>query len=290
MVTKMELSLVIPAYNEEKNIKAVVDSYSASFSKIPNLEFEIIVVNDNSKDTTLEILNKMENIKLLNNELNSGYGFSLKRGIRNSSYDLIMITDADGSYTNYDAVNLVNSYSGEDMLVGSRTGSNVNIQLYRRPAKFILNNYASFLSYSKVPDVNSGLRIFKKQKYKKYKKYLPDAFSFTTTITLSMINSRENVKFIPIDYLKRGGISKINPIRDFLTFMSLITKLSLYFNPLKIFSLISVLLLSLAISVFAYCKYYNFILPDVFLTSTISTAVIVFCMGLIADLINVRSK
>ena len=286
----MKLSLVIPAYNEEKNVKEVLESYIAKLSAIDDLEFEVILVNDNSSDSTLEIVSKMNNVILINNSTNSGYGFSLKKGIAASSFDLIMITDADGSYTDYDASNLVNSYSGEDMLIGSRNGKNVNIQLYRRPAKFILNRYASFLSYSKVPDVNSGLRIFKKEKYHKYKRFLPDAFSFTTTITLSMINSRETVKFVPIDYLKRGGISKISPVKDFITFMSLITKLSLYFNPLKIFTVFSFLLLILAAGVFSYFKFYDYLIPDVFLTSLISTSVIIFCMGLIADLINVRTK
>jgi hypothetical protein len=105
-----------------------------------------------------------------------------------------------------------------------------------------------------------------------------------------MINSREKVKFIPIDYLKRGGISKINPVKDFLTFMSLITKLSLYFNPLKIFSSISILLLLFAISLFSYCKYYDILIPDVLLITTLFTAVLVFCLGLLADLINMRVK
>ena len=284
----MEISLIIPVYNEEKNVKEVITSYINEFEAIANLKFEIIIVNDNSTDTTPKILSELENISVINNENNSGYGFSLKRGISQSLYDLIMITDADGSYTHYDAANLINKYNGEDMIVGSRNGNNVNILFYRRPAKFILNKYASFLAYSSIPDVNSGLRLFRKEAYKKYKRFLPDAFSFTTTITLSMINSREKVKFVPIDYLKRGGISKINPVRDFLNFLTIITKISLYFNPLKIFTIISFLLLISSLSIFAYFEYFNLLLPDVLLTSMIFTSVIIFSMGLLADLINKR--
>ena len=199
----MEISLVIPVYNEQKNVRDVVLSYIKEFKTIKNLEFEVIVVNDNSTDSTPEILSELENISVINNETNSGYGFSLKKGINQSSYDLIMITDADGSYTSYDAVRLINKFENHDMLVGSRTGAKVHIQMYRRPAKFFLNNFASFLSRQKVPDVNSGLRIFNKKSYDIYKHLLPDAFSFTSTITLSMINDGKNVDFIPINYLKR---------------------------------------------------------------------------------------
>ena len=77
----MQLSLVIPAYNEEKNVKDVVENYYKTFQSIDNLEFEIIVVNDNSTDLTSEIVSKIKKVKLINNNINSGYGFSLKKGL-----------------------------------------------------------------------------------------------------------------------------------------------------------------------------------------------------------------
>ena len=101
-----------------------------------------------------------------------------------------------------------------------------------------------------------------------------------------MINAGERVRYIPINYLKRSGSSKIRPVHDFLNFMRLITKLTLYFNPMRIFSLISLVLLFSAFGIFSYCKYYYLQIPDILLISLIFTGITTFNLGLLADLIN----
>ena len=285
----MKLSLVMPAYNEEEHVEQVILDYQKHLNSVPGLEYEIIVVDDCSSDSTKDFLDNISGIKTLSNKINSGYGFSLKAGIAVAKYENIMITDADGSYPPQDAVRLINKFISQDMIIGSRTGDNINIPMYRRPAKFFLNNFASFLSRQKVPDLNSGLRIFKKKSYEIYRHLLPNAFSFTSTITLSMINDGKNVDFLPIDYLKRSGTSKIRPIQDFLNFTKLIIKMTLYFNPLKIFTLISGFMLILALSIFIYCKYYDFQLPDILLVSLIFTGITTYNLGLLADLVNSKS-
>ena len=141
----MNLSLVIPVFNEEENIEEVVLDYQSKMTSIEKLTYEIIIVDDCSRDKTSEILEGLSDIRVLRNNSNSGYGFSIKKGIRESKYNLIMITDGDGSYPSEDAAELVKSVSDEDMLIGSRSGSDVSIPLLRRPAKFFLNNYSGWI-------------------------------------------------------------------------------------------------------------------------------------------------
>jgi len=175
---------------------------------------------------------------ILTHPENKGYGASLKTGIRSAKGDIIVITDADGTYPSTVIPELVRALEDEgyDMAVGARTGRDVNIPPVRRPAKFILKKLADYLSETKIPDLNSGLRAFRKDLAFKYFHLLPSGFSFTTTITLALLSDGYNVKYVPIDYLQRtGGKSKIRPLKDFMNFMLLIVRVSCYFNPLKVF-------------------------------------------------------
>ncbi len=229
------LSVIIPAYNEADSIAAVVGSLRKTLDE-SGLEHEIIVVDDGSTDGTAATLVGMK-VRILTHPENKGYGASLKTGIRDAKGDVIVITDADGTYPVQMIPSLVRELDeGYDMAVGARTGKDVNIPLVRRPAKFILKKLADYLSETKIPDINSGLRAFKKELALKYFHLLPQGFSFTTTITLALLSDGYNVKFMPIDYMSRqGGKSKIRPLKDFSNFILLIVRVICYFNPLKVF-------------------------------------------------------
>jgi hypothetical protein len=121
------------------------------------------------------------------------------------------------------------------MVVGARTGKKVSIPLLRRPVKSMLNAYASFLAGKPVPDLNSGLRIFHKSIAQQYWKLFPERFSFTSTLTMCCLTNGHRTFFKPINYYKRVGSSTIHPIKDTIRFLELLTKLSLYYNPLRIF-------------------------------------------------------
>ena len=228
------ISIVIPVYNEEL---ALVETIQAVKDALKNVseQHEIIVVNDGSKDKTRETLKQIQNIHAINNAYNLGYGASLKKGIKAAKYNWILITDADGTYPVKDIPKLIQERSNYDMVVGARISKNVHVPAMRRPAKWILTQLAQFLTSKKIPDLNSGLRIFKKDIAMEFWHLFPSRFSFTTTITLACLTNDYLVKFIPIDYYKRKGKSTVRPINDFMHFNKVIFKIVLYFNPLRFF-------------------------------------------------------
>lgn len=233
------ISVVIPAHNEEKAIGAVLDEL---IEVLEGQTYEIIVVDDGSTDNTTKIVQQKKSVKFIHHPQNMGYGAAIKTGIKNAINDLIMIIDGDGSYPVNAIPKLLKEAGEYDMVVGARTGKEVKIQLYRRPAKWFLSKLANYLAETKIPDLNSGMRIFRKEDVMKFFNILPSGFSFTTTITLAYLSNDYNVKYVPIDYHERAGKSKIKPFRDGFNFIMLIVRTITYFNPLKVFLPISIVL------------------------------------------------
>ena len=235
------ISIVIPVYNEERAIKDTINSIKYTIKNVKEYNFEIIAVNDCSKDNSKEILDNIEGIKVIHNISNKGYGASLKKGIKLSHGKWILITDADGTYPIKDIPQLIKYIKDYDMVVGARKGKNVSIPLLRRPAKWFLNKLASYLAQTNIPDLNSGLRIFKKEIALTFWNLFPERFSFTSTITMACLTNGYDVKYTSIDYYKRKGKSTIHPIKDFIGFNSLLLKLIVYFKPLRFFMPIAVI-------------------------------------------------
>jgi hypothetical protein len=175
-----------------------------------------------------------------------------------------------------------------DMVVGARIANKVEIPLIRKPAKWFITKLASYLTGTKIPDLNSGLRVMRKGIVEKYIRILPDGFSFTSTITLVMLTNGYCAKYVPIDYFKREGKSKIRPIRDTLNFVQLIIRTVLYFNPLKIFIPLSLFLVLLAFTVLFGSWLLLGKAMDVSFAVILMTSVIIMAIGMLADLINKR--
>lgn len=282
-------SLVIPAYNEEHGIGPVLQHMQEILQASP-YPYEIVVVDDGSQDNTAEVIRRYPDITLISHPVNQGYGASLKTGIRLAHYDLICITDADGTYPNERVFELL-AYAMEkssDMVVGARTGEQVAIPLIRRPAKWCIGQLANFVSGRPIPDINSGFRVMRRDAVMPFWHILPDGFSFTTTITLCMLTSNYLVEYMPINYHARVGRSKIKPIRDTLRFIHLILRIGLYFVPLKIFLPLSVLLLALATAWAAFTHFVLGRLADVSTLIIMMTGVQVAMLGLLAEIINHR--
>ncbi len=226
------ISVVIPAYNEENGIGPVLDTLKSVLDNA-YVDYEIIVVNDGSSDGTATAA-EGHGVRLIQHRKNRGYGASLKTGIRAAINDTIVITDADGTYPSEAIPELLTLFESSDMIVGARVGQNVNIPFIRRPPKWVLRKLAEYVSGEEIADLNSGLRVFSRQAALRYFNILPDKFSFTTTITVAMIADGFQVGYLPIDYHKRSGKSKIVPW-DFVEFVSLVLRLSMLFSPLKVF-------------------------------------------------------
>jgi len=282
----MNVSIVIPAYNEEKGISGTIDGVVEAIKPL-SIEYELIVVNDGSTDKTAKIV-KSKNIKIINHEENKGYGASIKTGIRCSQYENILIIDADGTYPTEKLPDLLGYTNSSDMVVGARTGKKVQIPLIRRPAKWLLNKLANYLVERDIPDLNSGFRVFRKDIVEKYVHILPNRFSFTTTITLAMISDGYKVHYEAIDYHKREGHSKIRPL-DALNFLILIIRTITYFNPLRFFLPFSAVLFGLGVVRLCYDIFWLHNLTDS-TTLLFLFALQVGLIGIVADLIVKRSR
>lgn len=230
-------TIVVPCYNEEGFIAETIENLS-SLTGVSDC-YEILVVDDGSDDGTASILEEMikkyANLRIITHSVNRGYGAALKTGIRHSVADLVAITDADGTYPNERLPELVARCATCDMVVGARTGQNVIYSKLRAFPKMFLRRWISWLSRTPVPDINSGMRVFRKKVAEEFFGVLPDTFSFTITITLAMLTNYRKVEFIPIDYAPRVGTSKIKPVRDTIRFVVLILRTATYFAPVRVF-------------------------------------------------------
>jgi len=302
METKLKqynFSVVIPCYNEALAVSKTAKEIYLTLKNWEENEdvqlcFELIFVNDGSTDETTEKLSILEedheNLKVIDSKINCGYGASLKKGILASKYDSIIITDADGTYPNERIPELIKGLENNDMVIGARIGKNVQIPTLRRPVKWLLLQYARWMSKADIKDLNSGLRSMKKDMVFRFWNMLPNAFSFTSTITLSMHIEGLNVSYLPIDYHARIGNSSIKPVQDTLRFFSLVLRTVMYFKPLQILGTIGLVMLFGSICIGITGKMFLGEVPDVISVSMFSTGSIFIGLGLLGDLINARRQ
>ena len=280
-----KVSVVIPAYNEEGGLADVVNGLRAIMMGTGR-PFEIIIVDDGSEDGTLAVARGL-GVTVVTHPVNRGYGWALKTGIRAASGEHILICDGDGTYPPESIPGLLAHADEHDMVVAARTGESVEIPIFRRLAKGILRRLAIYLSESEIPDLNSGLRVFRREAAMAYFSILPSGFSFTTTITLAMLCNEGSVVYIPINYAKRRGRSKIRPLRDTMNFLILIMRTILYFNPLRIFLPVSLIIGAC----FAVSLAYDLIVLKDLTEKTLIFmfgAIQLMAIGVLADLITKR--
>jgi glycosyltransferase involved in cell wall biosynthesis len=280
------LSIIIPAYNEERAIVPVVEQVRDAMESFPH-DFEILVVDDGSDDQTAAEA-RTTGVRVVQHRQNRGYGEALKTGIRHACFERIAIIDADGSYPAQEIPRLAALLDDAEMVVGARTGADAAIPLIRRPAKRMLTWLASYLTGVKIPDLNSGLRLFRRALAIEFFDLLPSKFSFTTTITLAALNSGYLVEFLEVDYYARTGRSKIRPIQDTFNFFMLVLRLTLIFRPLKIYLPVAAALALLAAAVagvgwFVFGKIF-----DNTALILLSAAFQSVAIGMLADVVNVR--
>ena len=277
----MELSVVIPAYNEENAVRSTIDDVREHLDPL-GIPYEIIVVDDASQDATRARAQET-GVIVTYNDVNSGYGASLKRGIKMAQYDYVAIMDADGTYPARFLPEMLALCRDQDMVVGDRGAAMKNVPLLRKPAKKFLFAFASFLAERKINDLNSGMRVFRKTELIPFLPLLPQNFSFTTTITLCMTSNGKRMIYTPIEYGKRVGKSKIRPI-DFLNFIILILRISTLFNPLRVFIPLGLVFFGLGFLKTLYdLTQWNLSETAVF---SFLAAIMIWSLGLIADMIS----
>jgi glycosyltransferase involved in cell wall biosynthesis len=280
------VSFVIPALNEGESVRALISELIGFLAPHP-FPWEIILVNDGSDASNRQAMERMPadaRVRLLHHDFPSGYGAAIKNGIREARFPWIAIIDADGTYPVASFADLLPRRGNADMVVGSRQNKIRAIPWARRPAKWLITRFASYVARRKIPDVNSGMRVFRREWAEKYRRLLPDGFSLTTTLTIALIRDQARVEFVPIDYLKRRGRSKIRPLRDFSNFVMTILRLSMAFDPLRVVLPLFFTSGALTLGSLARDLYYRNLADTTLFLFLFS--MLILMIGLLADLIN----
>jgi glycosyltransferase involved in cell wall biosynthesis len=238
------LSVVIPAYNEQDGIAALLGEVKAALGGL-SCASEIVVVDDASRDETAGVVSAIEGIRLVRNPVNLGYGHSIMRGIQAARGDVIAICDADGSYDPSSIPALyARTQQGVDHSIGRRTGSNLKRRWMGRD---IYRALCGYVVGTNVPDANSGLRIFRRRVAESLGGELCRGFSFTTSLTLASYMCGYVVSFTDVPYRPRVGKSHVT-FRDVLRTAQYLFQLTATYNPLKLFLPLVVLSGALAVA------------------------------------------
>ncbi len=275
-----QVSVIIPAFNEEEAIGSVVEGIR---EVLPNVE--LIVVDDASTDGTAATARSAGAV-VISHQFNSGYGASLKTGVAASRRGYVLFCDGDGQHQPEDVRRLAQAAEDYDMVVGKRDRQSY-VSPLRMPGKFILNQFARFLLRQKIPDLNSGLRIVKREIINKYLHLMPEGFSFSTTSTFALLKSHYRIGYLPITVQKRTGKSTVRQGKHGLQTVMLMLRLTVLFEPLRVFLPSALVLFLLAVASFIINIFASGRLQ--FGSSTILlgiAALIMFVFGLLCDQIS----
>ena len=272
------VTVVIPALNEEAAMAPTLEALTAMAQGLDG-PCELLVVDDGSSDRTGDIARAL-GARVLRHPQPGGYGHALKTGIRAATYDRIAITDADGTYPVEEIPRLLGLLDqGHTMVVGARTGRHFRRPGLGSPLRALFHLLASFVTGTRIPDPNSGLRVFRKADFLPILDRLPRAFSFTTTSTVILILSGAFVHFTPIAYHQRIGRSKVRLLRDALRVGQTFAEAILTHNPLKLFLLLAMVpALGAVVALVAASGSFAVLLAVILATGSLT----IFALGMLA--------
>ena len=283
------ISIVIPVYNEEEaigdDLALILDAMKDS-----GYDYEVIVVDDGSTDRTAEIVRGFEEIRMIQHPYNRGTGAARTTGLRAARGDVVVMTDGDGTYPNQDIPRLLAEMEahGWDMVVGARRREAGTVRWLRSPAKWFIRTLASYLTNTKIPDLNSGFKAFRRDLALRYLNILPTTHSWVSTITIAFLSDGYIVGYLPIDYYPRKGRSTFHPISDTYNYLSLVVRAVMYFEPLKVLLPVSLALFAIggAKMIYDIFAYHFHFAPSTVIV--ILTAIQIGALGLLADLVAKR--
>ena len=238
-----DVSVVLPIYNEKGHLRTEIDRIRAAL-EASRYSFEIIVVDDGSNDGSQTELATIPGITLITHRRNQGSGAARRTGTTAARGRVVVWTDVDMTYPNDRIPELVDAMDGYDHIVGWRQTEEGTHKLLRTPAKWIIRKLASYLSETDIKDLNSGLRAFRRDVAMQYVHELPKGFSCVTTLTMSFLGNGYSIAFFPIDYFPRAGRSKFHWLRDTRRYILQVIRMTLSYNPLKVFLPIGLVLLT----------------------------------------------
>jgi glycosyltransferase involved in cell wall biosynthesis len=239
-----DVSVVLPCYNERAHVEVEVKRIRAAL-EAAGMRHEVICVDDGSTDGTREVLQAIPGIRVILLPRNQGSGTARRIGTQQARGRVVVWTDADLTYPNERIPELVGELDDTyDQVVGARTSEAGSYKLLRVPAKWAIRKLAAYLTATEIPDLNSGLRVFKRTVAAPYLRLLPPGFSCVTTITLAFLSNGHAIKYVPVDYAKRAGRSKFHPFRDAYNYLLQVLRMVMYFNPLRVLMPVALVLLA----------------------------------------------
>jgi glycosyltransferase involved in cell wall biosynthesis len=280
----LDVSVVLPVYNEKGHLHTEIDRIRAALDASP-YTYEIVVVDDGSDDGSETELATIDGIRLVGHSTNRGSGSARRTGTTVARGRVVVWTDVDMTYPNERIPELVKELDGYDQVVGARRTEQGTHKAFRVPAKWFVRRLACYLTDTDIPDLNSGLRAFRRDVAMQYVHQLPAGFSCVTTLTMSFLSNGYSVKYVPVDYFPRAGRSKFHWWRDTKRYLLQVVRMSLSYNPLKVFLPIGLALLALGAGKLVY----DWIDKDFRLAA--NTLLILFAalqlltIGLLADLV-----
>jgi polyisoprenyl-phosphate glycosyltransferase len=291
----LDVTVVLPCYNEEDHVLLEVERITKAMDA-SEFTYELLVIDDKSTDGTLAVLEEalpgFPHMRLMPFRVNGGSGTARRIGTREAYGRIVVWTDADMTYPNEripEFVRYLRDDLGVDQVVGARATEEGTHRYLRIPAKWLIRKVAEKLSSTKIPDLNSGLRAFRRDVALPYLRLLPPGFSCVTTITMSFLSNQHPVDYIPIEYSKRSGKSKFHFVKDAYRYILQVLRMVMYFNPIKVLMPIALTLLGLSLikGIIDVIRH-NFGITTNAVLLFIS-GLLIFTLALLADLI-VRSR
>ncbi|TDC79604.1 glycosyltransferase family 2 protein [Actinomadura sp. 7K507] len=291
----VHVTIVLPCYNEQDHVIDEIERITKAMDG-SGKTYELLAVDDCSTDATLarlrEAAPRFPQMRVIAFQHNSGSGTVRRIGSQQARGEIVVWTDADMSYPNEripEFVDLLDTDPSIDQVVGARTSEEGSHKALRVPAKWFIRKIAERLTNSRIPDLNSGLRAFRREVSLPYLRLLPPGFSCVTTITIAFLSNQHPVHYTPIDYAKRAGKSKFHFTKDAYRYILQVLRMVMYFNPLKVLMppALWLILIGLGKGVFDMIVHFGYFANNTIMIFV--TGLIIASLALLADLI-VRSR
>ncbi|ASU86414.1 glycosyltransferase family 2 protein [Nocardiopsis gilva YIM 90087] len=289
------VTIVLPCYNEQDHVVAEIERISAAMDA-SGYAYELLAIDDASTDETLARLRaaktRFPRMRVIAFGHNGGSGTVRRIGTQRARGDIVVWTDADMTYPNEripEFVAMLDENPEMDQVVGARTQESGSHKFLRVPTKWVIRKIAERLTNTTIPDLNSGMRAFRREVSLPYLRLLPPGFSCVTTITLAFLSNQHPVHYVPISYAKRAGNSKFHFVRDAYRYILQVLRMVMYFNPLKVLMPLALWLIGIGSVKFVF----DMVKAPLYIPNNtimlFMTGLIVGSMALLADLI-VRSR
>jgi glycosyltransferase involved in cell wall biosynthesis len=289
------VSIILPCHNEQGHVIAEVARICAAMDA-SGYTYELVAYDDASTDDTLTRLREaapdFPHLKIVHFRRNGGSGTVRRIGTQQALGEVVVWTDADMTYPNEripEFVQMLEKDPDMDQVVGARTSEEGTHKFLRVPAKWFIRKLAEVLTNSPIPDLNSGLRAFRRSVALPYLRLLPPGFSCVTTITIAFLSNQHDVRYVPISYAKRAGTSKFKFVRDAYRYILQVLRMVMYFNPLKVLMPVALFLICLGVAKGIFDLIVHPLLFAVNTVLILVSGLIIATLALLADLI-VRSR